>query len=50
MPRKNSSANVRRYYEGEVRDSERDRRRKRLAQRTSHPNRNVKKESYPYAP
>jgi hypothetical protein len=49
MPRKNDSRSTRRYYEGEIRDQERDRRRKRLHARSQHPNRNVKKESYPYA-
>jgi hypothetical protein len=46
MPRKNDSHSTRRYYEGEIRDKERDRRRKRLHARSVHPNRNVRKESY----
>lgn len=46
MPRRNKAPNVRAQYAGEIREDERMRRRRRLAQRANHPNRNVNTATY----
>lgn len=48
MPRRNSRVRVRAQYSIHAKQAERDRHRRRLANRTKHVNRNVNRESYPY--
>jgi hypothetical protein len=46
MPRHTNRTPVRAQYAGTLRQAERDRRRKRLAERKRHPNRNVNVSTY----
>lgn len=46
MPRRNNNVRIRAQMTGNLRQAERDRRRKRLENRAKHPNRNVNTATY----